>query len=72
MVANRIEVMHGVNLDQLGRRDSAQTAGQIDNSSFHRRMQRRAGAGDAVLQSNHEGEFVEHLIGSMAWPTGSC
>jgi 3-dehydroquinate dehydratase II len=60
---HRIEVMHGVNLDQLGRRDPlhygtltyqeleasiAETAGQLG-------LQAR------FFHTNHEGTFVEHL-----------
>ena len=64
-VRNRIEVMHGVNLDQLGRRDPthygsgtltelevsiAETAGEL-------------GLSTRFFQSNHEGAFCEHLHG---------
>jgi 3-dehydroquinate dehydratase-2 len=60
---NRVEVMHGVNLDQLGRRDPSQYGGLT-----YAELQRRIGADASELglvarffQSNHEGEFVEHL-----------
>jgi len=59
----RIEIMHGVNLDQLGRRDpllygtltlpelEAQIAEQAAELSLQTRF----------FQSNYEGAFVEHL-----------
>ncbi len=62
-VRNRIEVMHGVNLDQLGRRDPAHYGGGTLEQLQTRISQ---AAGDLGLearffQSNHEGQFVEHL-----------
>ncbi|MBV8217127.1 MAG: 3-dehydroquinate dehydratase [Solirubrobacterales bacterium] len=60
---NRVEVMHGVNLDQLGRRDPAHYGGL----TFERlELQISDAAGELGLktrffQTNHEGEFVEHL-----------
>ncbi len=60
---NRIEVLHGVNLDQLGRRDPAHYGGlSFDELQF--RIDGYAGElGLAVrfFQTNHEGAFVEHL-----------
>jgi 3-dehydroquinate dehydratase-2 len=62
-VRNRIEVMHGVNLDQLGRRDPAHYgAATLDELEM-----RIAGAATELglearfFHTNHEGEFVEHL-----------
>jgi len=60
---NRVEVMHGVNLDQLGRRDPAHYGGltfeqlelQISDAAADLGLQTR------FFQSNHEGAFVEHL-----------
>jgi 3-dehydroquinate dehydratase-2 len=60
---NRVEVMHGVNLDQLGRRDPLHYGGltltelelQIADTG------RELGLETRFFQSNHEGEFVEHL-----------
>jgi len=62
-VGNRIEVMHGVNLDQLGRRDPgvygsltlAELEVQISDMADALGLQAR------FFQTNHEGEFVEHL-----------
>ncbi|HEU4656588.1 MAG TPA: type II 3-dehydroquinate dehydratase [Capillimicrobium sp.] len=60
---NRIEIMHGVNLDQLGRRDpnhyGALTLIALENriSEFAREL----GLVARFFQTNHEGEFVEHL-----------
>ena len=60
---NRVEIMHGVNLDQIGRRDPA----HYGDLSFDQ-LERRIGdfAAELGLQarfyhSNHEGEFVERL-----------
>ncbi len=59
----RIEVMHGVNLDQLGRRDAghygAQTLAELEAqvAGFARELDLIA----TFFQTNHEGEFVEHL-----------
>jgi 3-dehydroquinate dehydratase-2 len=60
---NRIEVMHGVNLDQLGRRNPEHYGGV----NFDRLEQRIAGFGHDLglttrfFQTNSEEEFVEHL-----------
>ncbi|MDE3131909.1 MAG: 3-dehydroquinate dehydratase [Acidobacteriota bacterium] len=59
----RVEVMHGVNLDQLGRRDPIHY-GSLDLPALERQIDSWAGAvGLSVrfFQTNHEGEFVEHL-----------
>jgi 3-dehydroquinate dehydratase-2 len=61
----RIEVMHGVNLDQLGRRDPLlygtltlpELEGQIE------RQARELGMSARFFHSNHEGAFIEHLHG---------
>jgi 3-dehydroquinate dehydratase II len=62
-VRNRIEVMHGVNLDQLGRRDPSVYGGGTLEELEARISQAADELGLAVrfFQSNHEGEFVEHL-----------
>jgi 3-dehydroquinate dehydratase II len=67
---NRIEVMHGVNLDQLGRRDPEVYGGL----SFDRLEQhiggyaRDLGLTTRFFQTNAEHEFVEHLhrIGQLS------
>jgi 3-dehydroquinate dehydratase-2 len=62
-VRNRIEVMHGVNLDQLGRRDPGHY-GRLSYEQLERHIARVAdelGLATRFFQSNHEGEFVEHL-----------
>ncbi len=59
----RVEVMHGVNLDQLGRRDPL-LYGTLTLAELERRI-----ADDAIeldldtrfFHTNHEGEFVERL-----------
>src|SRR5215210_428591 len=60
---NRVEVLHGVNLDTLGRRDPEhyytlnlrELEGRI--KGFARSLDLEA----AFFQTNHEGEFVERL-----------
>jgi 3-dehydroquinate dehydratase II len=60
---NRVEVMHGVNLDILGRR-APEHYGTIALPELEMKVKRFAyGLGLEVMffQTNHEGEFVEHL-----------
>jgi len=59
----RIEVMHGVNLDQLGRRDPLQY-GTLTLAQLERRIDahaRELGVSTRFFHTNHEGSFVEHL-----------
>ena len=64
-VRNRIEIMHGVNLDQLGRRDAGHygtltlTELELEISTAAAELQ----LSTRFFHSNHEGEFVEHLHG---------
>jgi 3-dehydroquinate dehydratase-2 len=63
--ATRIEVMHGVNLDQLGRRDPTHYGG-LTLTELELRIADDAAALDLstrFFHSNHEGDFVEHLHG---------
>ncbi|WP_241004392.1 type II 3-dehydroquinate dehydratase [Conexibacter sp. SYSU D00693] len=63
LVANRIEVMHGVNLDQLGRRPATHY-GTLTFDELEQRITadaRELGLEARFFQTNHEGEFVEHL-----------
>jgi 3-dehydroquinate dehydratase-2 len=62
-VRNRIAVIHGVNLDMLGRRPAA-----IYGDITYDQLEQRIGVFAADLdleprffQTNHEGELVEHL-----------
>ncbi len=60
---NRVEVMHGVNLDQLGRRDPAHYGG-LTFEDLERQIKATAdelGLEARFFQTNHEGAFVEHL-----------
>ena len=60
---NRVEVMHGVNLDMLGRRDR-DIYGDFTLPELEVRIKRFARDLDleaAFFQTNSEGEFVEHL-----------
>ena len=60
---NRIEVMHGVNLDQLGRRDRA-LYGTLTLPQLERRIEteaRELGLSASFFQTNYEGAFVERL-----------
>jgi len=60
---NRVEVLHGVNLDTLGRRDPElygtlnlrELEGKVKN--FARELDLEA----AFFQTNHEGDYVERL-----------
>jgi 3-dehydroquinate dehydratase-2 len=55
--------MHGVNLDQLGRRN-AEHYGGLDFAVLQLRIAgwaRELGLVARFFQTNHEGEFVEHL-----------
>jgi len=64
-VARRVEVMHGVNLGMLGRRDPAvygsQTLAELETrvAGFAAELGLEVG----FFQTNSEGEFVEHLHG---------
>jgi 3-dehydroquinate dehydratase II len=60
---NRVEVLHGVNLDALGRRDP-EHYGTITLSELELQIKRFAydlGLEVRFFQSNHEGEFVDYL-----------
>jgi 3-dehydroquinate dehydratase-2 len=60
---NRIEVMHGANLDQLGRRDP-EHYGSVTLTELEQRIEndaRELGLLARFYQTNHEGDFVEHL-----------
>ena len=66
----RIEVMHGVNLDQLGRRNPDHYGGMNFDRLEQRigEFARDLGLTTHFYQTNSESEFVEHLhrIGDMA------
>jgi 3-dehydroquinate dehydratase II len=62
-MGHRVEVMHGVNLDQLGRRDPAHY-GSLTLEQLELKIGvdgRELGLEVRFFQTNHEGEFVEHL-----------
>jgi 3-dehydroquinate dehydratase-2 len=64
-VRDRIEVMHGVNLDMLARRDP-EHYGTLSLTELEMRVAqfaRDVGLKPRFFQTNHEGEFVEHLHG---------
>jgi len=62
-VRDRIEVMHGPNLDQLGRRDPALYGGGSFDELERRIAEyaRELKLTTRFFQTNHEGEFIEHL-----------
>jgi 3-dehydroquinate dehydratase-2 len=63
MSGNRVRVLHGVNLDQLGRRP-AQHYGPLTLPELEvtiGRFARELGLEVAFEQTNHEGEFCEQL-----------
>ncbi len=60
---NRVAVMHGVNLGELGRRDATHY-GTVTLDELERIVAEQArslGLVARFFQTNHEGEFVEHL-----------
>ena len=62
-VRNRVEVMHGVNLDQLGRRPAA-VYGELTYDRLQQQVEgyaRDLGLQVRFFQTNAESEFVEHL-----------
>jgi 3-dehydroquinate dehydratase-2 len=64
-VRNRIEVMHGANLDQLGRRDPSHY-GTLTLTELELQISDTAaelGLTTRFFKTNHEGEFIEHLHG---------
>jgi 3-dehydroquinate dehydratase-2 len=64
-VRYRIEVMHGVNLDQLGRRDPL-LYGTLTLAELEQRIEQQAGElglSTRFFHTNHEGDFVERLHG---------
>ena len=62
-VRNRVEVMHGVNLDQLERRDPGHYGGMTLTQPERQISDYGAELGlvTRFFHTNHEGEFVEHL-----------
>ena len=60
---NRVEVLHGVNLDVIGGRDPKHY-GTLTFAELEvqiRRWARELGLEVTLFQTNHEGEFVEYL-----------
>jgi 3-dehydroquinate dehydratase-2 len=69
-IRNRIEILHGVNLDQLGRRDPDHYGG-LTLDELEVRIKAAAdelGLETRFFHTNHEGEFVErlHRLAGMA------
>jgi 3-dehydroquinate dehydratase II len=59
----RVEVMHGVNLDQLGHRDPL-LYGTLTLPELEQRIEHEArelGLATSFFHTNHEGDFVERL-----------
>lgn len=60
---NRIEVMHGANLDMLSKRDP-EHYGRFNLSELEHQIKtwaKEVGLDARFFQTNHEGEFIEHL-----------
>jgi 3-dehydroquinate dehydratase II len=60
---NRVEVLHGVNFDMLGRREK-EIYGDFSLTELElsiKRFARELGLETRFFQTNSEGEFVEHL-----------
>ena len=65
----RILVLHGPNLNLLGRREPA-TYGRVTLDEINARLARAAGAGGAelhIVQSNHEGVLIDALHETIEW-----
>lgn len=63
MARNRVEILHGANLDMLGRRDP-EHYGTITLAQLEVRIKRYAaelGLNTKFFQTNSEGEFIEYL-----------
>jgi 3-dehydroquinate dehydratase II len=60
---NRIEVLHGVNLDMLGKRDASHygTLTLVELEVRIRHWARALGLETSFFQTNSEGEYVERL-----------
>lgn len=60
---NRVAILHGVNLDTLGRRDpeiyGTETLSQLEYRVHE--LARELGLEVSFFQTNHEGEFCEYL-----------
>ena len=69
---NRVEVMHGVNLDQLGRRDPEHYgSGTLYELEVRvKRFAQELGLAATFSQTNHEGEFCETLHGAAEMADG--
>jgi 3-dehydroquinate dehydratase-2 len=71
-VKNRVEVLHGVNLDMLGRRDP-EHYGRLSLTELEVRVKgfaRELGIEATFSQTNHEGEFCELLHRAPAMADG--
>lgn len=68
---NRIEVLHGANLDQLGRRDP-RLYGTLTLAELEQQIERDArelGLSTRFFQTNHEGQLIERLHSLRGPPT---
>jgi len=66
-----VAVVHGVNLDQLGRRDPL-LYGTLTLEQLERQIEQDAatlGLTTRFFHTNHEGELIEHLHSLRAQPT---
>ena len=65
---NRVDVMHGVNFDVLGRREATHYGGlTLEQLELQvTRFARELGLVVTFTQTNHEGEFCESLHGTSA------
>jgi 3-dehydroquinate dehydratase II len=68
---NRIEVLHGVNLDQLGRRDPV-LYGALTLAELEQQIEQDAralGLSTRFFQTNHEGRLIDRLHSLGGPPT---